>query len=167
MITYIIISVLSIAFSATGIMALIKGKRHKRKQLQMAEAYDGFVKRFKLAIDYSEFLCYRYIGLDRRNKKLILIDHSGDQKQEQCICLREVGESKIIHTKDEDQNTKSVSLELRNKRSNKPIRFCFFSKDHDPLVELPSLSKKAIHWKTKVDIHKHRGNASLEAEYVL
>lgn len=167
MMTYIVISILIIGFSAIGIKAVIKEQKHKRKQLGIAEAYDGFVKQFKLAVDYSEFLCYRYIGLDRKNRKLILIDHSGDEKQEQCICLHEVGESKIIHAKDEDQNIKSVLLELRNKRNNKPVRFCFYSKEHDPLVELPSLSRKAVHWKTKVDIHKHRGSVSFEAEYVL
>lgn len=167
MMTYIVISILIIGFSAIGIKAVIKEQKHKRKQLGIAEAYDGFVKQFKLAVDYSEFLCYRYIGLDRKNRKLILIDHSGDEKQEQCICLHEVGESKIIHAKDEDQNIKSVLLELRNKRNNKPVRFCFYSNEHDPLVELPSLSRKAVHWKTKVDIHKHRGSVSFEAEYVL
>jgi hypothetical protein len=85
-------------------------------------------------------LCYRYIGLDRRNKKLIPIDHYGDEKQEQCICLRGVAEGKIIHVKDEDQNIKSV---------------------------LPALSRKTIHWKAKVDIHKRRRNITFEAEYIL
>jgi len=167
MLTYFVIIILLVAFAAIGIRALIKERINKRKQLRMAEAYDRFVKQFKLAVDYSEFLCDRYIGLDRKNKKLILIDHSGYEKQEQCVCLQEVGESKIIHTKDEDQSIKSVLLELRNKRNNKPVQFCFYNKGHDPLVELPSLSRKAIHWKTKVDIHKHRGNVNFEAEYVL
>lgn len=52
-------------------------------------------------------------------------------------------------------------------RLDSKVIFCFYSKEHDPLVTLQSLSRKAIHWKTRVDIHKHRGNASLEAEYVL
>jgi hypothetical protein len=167
MVTYIAITILIIGFSAIGIKALIKEQKHKRKQLSIAEAYERFVRQFKLAVDYSEFLSYRYIGLDRKNRKLILIDHSGNEKQEQCICLYEVGESRIIHARDEDQNIKSVLLELRNKRDNKPVRFCFYDKDYDPVVELPSLSRKAIHWKTKVDVHKHRGSVSFEAEYVL
>lgn len=167
MVTYTILFVLILVLSVLGITYLLKERRHKRKQIRMAEAYDRFVKHFKLAVDYSEFLCYRYIGLDRRNKKLILIDHSGEQKQEQCICLREVAESKIVYAKDENQNTKTVFLELRNKRNNQITRFCFFSKDHDPQVEHAFLCKKAVHWKTKVDIYKHRGNASPEAEYVL
>lgn len=167
MITYIVISIIIIAFAAIGVKALIKEKKHKRKQLRMAEVYERFVREFKLAVDYSEFLSARYIGLDRKNRKLVLIDHSGEEKQEQCICLHEVSESKIIHAKDEDQTIKTVLLELRNKRTNKPVRFCFYNREHDSAVELPSLSRKAIHWKTKVDIHKHRGNVSFEAEYVL
>ena len=76
-------------------------------------------------------------------------------------------ESKIIHVKDEAENTKNIWLELRNKRNNKFMRFCFYDRDFDPIIELPSLSRKAIHWKTRVDIYKRSGNFSLEAEYVL
>ena len=167
MITYLAISILIIAFSAIGIKALIKEQKHRRKQLSLAKAYERFVLQFKLDVDYCEFLSHRYIGLDRKNRKLILIDHRGNEKLEQCICLYEVGESKIIHAKDEEQNITSVLLELENKRNNKTVRFCFYNKDYDPLVELPSLCRKVIHWKTKVDVHKHRGSVSFEAEYVL
>ena len=165
--TYLIISLLLIEFSAIGIKGFIKERRYKQKQLRIAKTYERLVQQFKLAVEYSEFLCHRYIGLDRKNRKLILIDHSGDEKQEQCISLYEIGESKIIHAKDESQNTKTILLELRNKRSNKPVWFCFYNKDYDPVVELPSLSKKAIHWKTRVDIHKHRGSVNFGTEYVL
>jgi hypothetical protein len=167
MVTYLIISLLLIVFSAIGIKGLFKRKNYKQKQLRIAIAFERIVQQFKLAVEYSEFLCHRFIGLDRRNKKLVLIDHCGDEKQEQCISLYEIGESKIIHIKDESQNTKIILLELRYKRSNKLLRFCFYNKDYDPVIELGCLSRKAIHWKTKIDIHKHRGNANLEAEYVL
>ena len=167
MITQITISVISIAVSAVAVTALIKQRRRKNKQLNMAKAYDQLVKECKLAIEHSEFLCYRYIGLDRKNKKLLLIDHSNNDKQELCIPLLDIGDSKIIYTKDESQGIKTVLLELRNKRTNKPVRFRFFDKEHDAAIELPTLSRKAIHWKTKVDIHKHPGNVSIEAEYVL
>jgi hypothetical protein len=167
MIIYIVISIIISVFSAIGIKMLIKERRHKQKQVGIAEAYQRFMKQFKLAVDYSEFLCYRYIGLDRKNKKLVLIDHCESQKQEGCICLQEIGESKIIYSKDEAQNTKNIWLELRNKRNNKFRRFRFYDRDFDPIIELPSLSRKAIHWKTRVDIYKRSGNFSLEAEYVL
>lgn len=124
MVTYIVASIVIIAFSAIGIKALLKEQKHKQKQLRMAEAYDRLARQFKLAVDYSEFLCYRFIGLDRKNRKLILIDHSGNEKQEQCICLHEIGESKIIHAKDEDLNIKSVLLELR---ISEPTNLCDFA----------------------------------------
>jgi hypothetical protein len=94
MIIYIVISIIISVFSAIGIKMLIKERRHKQKQLGIAEAYQCLMKQFKLAVDYSEFLCYRYIGLDRKNKKLILIDHCDGQKQEDCICLQEIGRVK-------------------------------------------------------------------------
>jgi hypothetical protein len=167
MTTYIILFVLIAAVSVAALRALSKGNKHRRKQLRIAEAYDRFVRQFKLAIEYSEFLCYRYIGLDRKNRKLVLIDHCGNEKQEQCISLYEIGESKIIHAKDESQNTKTIMLELRNRYDNQPVRFCFYNRDYDLAVELPSLSSKAMHWKCKVDTHKNRGNINLEADYVL
>jgi hypothetical protein len=167
MIIYIVISIIISVFFAIGIKMLIKERRHKQKQFGIAEAYQRFMREFKLAIDYSEFLCYRYIGLNRKNRKLILIDHCAGQKQEDCICLQEIGESKIIYSKDEAQNTKNIWLELRNKRNNKSMRFCFYDRDFDPIMELPSLARKAIHWKTRLAIYKRSGNFSLEAEYVL
>ncbi|MFL5788424.1 MAG: hypothetical protein ACJ748_10265, partial [Flavisolibacter sp.] len=78
-----------------------------------------------------------------------------------------IGESKIITVKDELQNIKEVQLELGNKRNKKTVRFCFYHKELDDHIKLTSLSRKAIHWKTKVDIHKHRGNLNFEADYIL
>ena len=167
MVTYIILISLIVGLTAVAVRALLKGKRHKQKQLRIAEAYDRIVNQFKLAIQYSEFLSYRYIGLDRKNRQLILIDHSGDEKQEKCISLYEIGDSKIIHEKDESQNTKTIMLELKNRRNNNAVQFCFYNSDHDLAVELPSLFRKAIQWKNKVDLNKRRGSIHLEAEYVL
>lgn len=167
MITNIIILMVTLGLSTIGISAVVKEKRRKQKQLQIAEAYERLVRQCKLAIEYSEFLRNRYIGLDRKNKKLVFIDHCDNQKQEQCISLHEIAESRIVHLNDESQHIQFIALELVNKYNNKPVRFCFFNKDYDPPVELPSLKRKAVQWKTKVDIHKQPGNVGLEAEYVL
>lgn len=167
MITLIVGSALILILSALGIRSVIKERRHKKRQLAIANTYDRFVRESKLAIEHAEFLSYRYIGLDKRNRKLLLIDHCGREKQELCIPLLEIGESKIIHVKDTTHGIKTILLELRNRCSNKPVQFCFFDKEHDPIIELPTLARKAINWKTKVDIHKRPGSVSREAEYVL
>ncbi|MFL5786749.1 MAG: hypothetical protein ACJ748_01740, partial [Flavisolibacter sp.] len=73
--------VLVMGISAIAVTSVVKKRKYDKKQLVIAKAYDQLVRKFKLAIDYSEFLCYRYIGLDRRNKKLVLIDHCGNEKQ--------------------------------------------------------------------------------------
>lgn len=167
MITYLIGSFLISILSTIVIRKIVKERRHKKKYSGIAKAYDRLTREFKLAVEYSEFINYRYIGLDRRNKKLIIINHCSDQKEELCFPLSEIGDSKIIRETDESQYIKTILLEFRNKRNNQPVRFCFYNRKVDPLVKLPSLSKKAIHWKTKVDIHKRPGSVSLEGEYVL
>jgi hypothetical protein len=167
MITYIVCITLVITLSVITAKISVKERRHRNKQASIAKAYDRLVKHFKLAVEYSEFMNYRYIGLDRRNKKLLLIDHCYHQKQEECFSLSEIRDSKIIYTKDESQITKMILLEFRSKRNNKPVRFCFYNKKFDPVIELLSLTKKAIHWKTRVDIYKHPGSVNREAEYVL
>jgi hypothetical protein len=167
MITYVIGSLLISLLSITVIKKIAKERRHKRKHSGIAKAYDRLTREFKLAVEYSEFINYRYIGLDRRNKKLLIIDHCGDQKEELCVPLSEIGDSKIIRETDESQFIKTILLEFRNKRNNQPFRFCFYNRNVDRPGELPSLSRKAIHWKTKVDIHKRPGSVSLEGEYVL
>jgi len=167
MLTYIVCSAFILMVSAIGMRSIIKERRHKKRQLAIASTYDRLVRESKLTIEHAEFLSYRFIGLDKRNRKLLLIDHCNREKQELCISLLEVGESKIIHVKDTAHGVKTILLELRNKRSNKPVQFCFFDKEYDSMIEFPTLARKAINWKTKVDIHKRPGNVSLEAEYVL
>jgi hypothetical protein len=167
MITYIIVSVVFIAISIIFFQIVLKDRRHKAKQLRMAKAYDRMVRQFKLAVEYSDFLCYRFIGLDRKNKKLLLIDYCRREKQELCIPLLEIGETRVIPAKDENQIIKAVLLELRNKRSHQVIRFSFYDREYDPVVELPSLQEKAIRWMTRIDIHKHAGPINFGAEFIL
>ena len=146
---------------------MAKERRHKREHSDIVKAYDRLTKEFKLAVEYSESINGRYIALDRRNKKLLIIDHCGDQKEELCVPLSEIGDSKIIRETDGPQLIKKILFEFRNKRNNQPVRFCFYNGNVDLPGELPSLSRKAIYWKTKVDIHRRAGSVGLDAEYVL
>ena len=121
MITYLIGALLISLLSIIVIKTIVKQRRHKKKQSGIAKAYDRITREFKLAVEYSEFINYRYIGLDRRNKKLIIINHCSDQKEELCFALSEIGDSKIIRETDESQYIKRILLEFRNKRKNMSI----------------------------------------------
>lgn len=167
MITYVMVAIAVLFLSIIVILMAMKNKKHGRRQRSIAIAYDRMIREHKLAVDYSEFLCCRFIGLDRRNRKLVIIDHSGTNKQEVCISLPEIGESRIVRVNNGTKGIKSIFLELKNKRNNKLAQFCFYNQQHDDVNELTSLSRKSIHWKTKVDIYKYPGNVYLETEYVL
>jgi hypothetical protein len=167
MITYIVGFAVTLMFFSIGIKSIVKRGRNKKRQLAIATTYDRFVRDFNLAFEYSEFINDRFIGLDKRNGKLLLIDHYKTEKQELCIPLWEIGETKIIHGKDLTHGIKTVVLELASKCGHEPTQFCFFNKELDPVIELPALSRKAINWKTRLDIHKRPDRVNVEAEYVL
>jgi hypothetical protein len=167
MIAYIVIPVFLLVICAMAGRSLVQNSRKKRKQMAVASTCDRFMRMSRLAIEDADFFNYRYIGLDRRNKKLLLIDHCNREKQELCIPLPEIGESKIIYVKEDEQGINHILLELRNKRTDQRVQFCFFNKEKDPLTELSMLARKAVNWKTRIDIHKHPGNGCAGSEYVL
>ena len=72
MFTYLIGLFLISLLSIVVIKTIVKQRRHKMKQSGIAKAYERLTREFKLAVEYSDFINYRYIGLDRRNKKQLL-----------------------------------------------------------------------------------------------
>ena len=167
MIIYIAGSALFLVVGIIGARAIAKHWRQENKQRAIASSYDRLVRNSKLSVEFSDFFSGRYIGLDKRNRKLVLIDHCNGEKQELCIPLSEVADSEIVHIKDESEGIKTILLKLINKRNNGQVQFCFYDKEFDPVLTMPSLSRKAFHWKTRVDIHRHPGNFSVKGEYVL
>jgi hypothetical protein len=151
-----------------GIREIIKEKRKKRRQLSLAMSYDMLVSVNKLSIEYIDILENKVIAIDRKNKKLVLIDHTEENKQELCISLLQVDSSSIIEERDEqDKCIKKVFLELKLKRCHIYHRFCFYDDRKDPVTELPSLLRRATHWRDRVQVHRFPGTVSIEQEYVL
>lgn len=156
-----------IVVCGVSLKVFIKERKRRQKQLRLEEAFERLVYQHKLAVEYSEFFDNRYIGLDRKNRKLALIDHSGKEKREQCISLFQIEESRIVHVKDDSGNITSVLLELRRKHSNELLQFCFYNSVSDRVRQLVPLSRKTIQWKNKIDLYRRRGSVNYEAEYVL
>jgi len=69
------------------IRIFVKEKKQKKKQRQLGLAYDRLVKQVKFSVEHSELLNGKLIALDRKNKKLLLIDHNLIEKQEECLSL--------------------------------------------------------------------------------
>jgi uncharacterized protein (UPF0332 family) len=68
MIAYLIGSLLTSLLFIIVIKRIVQERRHKKKHSGIAKAYDRLIKEFNLAVEYSEFINYRYIGFDQRNK---------------------------------------------------------------------------------------------------
>lgn len=162
MISYIAGGIIILLVCFTIVLPAIKRRRRKRKIENLTRACRRLVAESRLAIEYSEYIGYRFIGMDRRNRKLVLVDHSGEHKQELCIPLVQIGDSKVITETDDSSKLKAVFLELKNKWNNKILRFPFYDSAEDSEWLLPTLSKKAIYWKTTVDIHKRIGGVGVE-----
>lgn len=160
-------SLIIITLSIIIIRVVVKNRKYKGKQVGIAKAYEQLVRRYRLRVDYSECINCRYIGLDRKNKKLLIIDHCSSQKKEQCISLIETGDCKIVREIDEADFIQSIFLELGNNGNGNTVQFCFYNRKRDSENELPSLFRKAIQWKTRIDIHKRSASIGNEAEYVL
>lgn len=147
---------------------LLRERQRKKQQRELATAYDRLVKKHKLFVEHTDLLSDKIIGIDKRKKMLLLIDHSAGTKQEFCIPLQDIAATKIVEKKGEQkEGIKAVLLELKHTRNNIRTRFCFFDEKQNDLSELKSLSRRAIHWKNRVDLHKHPGSVNHELEFVL
>lgn len=150
------------------IRILRKERIKKQKQLDLSLAFDRLVKQVKISDEHSELLNGKVIALDKRNKKLLVIDHNQTERQEECIPLLGVESCKIVEVKDNPgTHVKKIFLELKHKWNNKITHFCFYDDSYDLINELPELSRRAKFWKRRIDLHKYPGRVGYGLEYVL
>ena len=151
-----------------GIRLMVKENQKRKKQLEFKRAYKRMVNDSKLLIEDSELRDKRVIALDAKNKNLLIIDHNKKNNQEQCISLLDIASCTIQEVRKEPaKNIKKINLELRHKKEPKVFKFCFYDDAHDPITELPSLARRAMYWKSRIDGYKHEGNVNTGLEYVL
>ncbi len=135
-----------------GIRQMIVHQRRRRKQLSLAMAYEKLVLDNKLSIEDIDISDNKVIALDRKNNKLVLINHSGADHQEQCIPLLQIASCNIIEERDEqEKNMEKLVLQLMNKRNNMYYSFCFYDAGLDATTRLPSLSRQALLWKNRIN----------------
>jgi hypothetical protein len=145
-----------------------KENSRKKKQMELGLAYDRLVRQAKLSIEHAEMLEGKLVALDRKNKKLLLIDHNQVPRQEDCISLLGIESCRVIEVKkNPDAHTRKVILELKHKWIERITRFSFYDESSDAVTELPLLVRRAKSWKHRLDLHKYPGSVGLELEYVL
>jgi hypothetical protein len=146
---------------------IVAAKRKKRKQLDLSNAYQRMILQHRVVVEFYEAMGNRVLILDRRHKKLIAIDHNEPTKQEVCISLLSISETRVIEEKNKEDRVEKVFLELKHKRSCAFYRICFFNHTYDESHNLPCSARRALYWKNRIDLHKYPGVVSWGQEYVL
>ncbi|MEI6948067.1 hypothetical protein V9K67_12790 [Paraflavisolibacter sp. H34] len=163
---YLFLAVLIGLPALYGMLQVVRQGRKKSRQLRLAGAFDALVRQHKLSVECLDILEGRIIALDRKNKKLLLIDHTGKHRQECCISLFHVREVRIVEDQDPVHRcTHTLSVELACRRADTRYRFYFYRDGRDAVTELPSLSRKALHWHSRISLHRSPGIISLEQEF--
>jgi hypothetical protein len=159
---------LFIAIGAVMVRIFYKEGLERKKQLNLARSYDRLVLKNKLSIEETHVTGSRIIGLDRKNKKLLLINHSSAVKQEECVALEQLDSCTMVRESDEvTACTTRLVLELKLKRNKGRLKFVFFDESEDKIMEKPSLVKRAEYWKRKIDRCGSAGKVGPGFEFVL
>ena len=136
--------------------------------MQLAKAYDRLIRTHKLSIEDIDIFDDKAIGLDRKNKKVLLVAIHPETKLERCIPLHEVIGCKVKQTKDKHTNrVTTVSLDIACKRSRKNVEFSFYQTGKNRSSQLPHLLNRADYLKRRIEHTQYRGSRNHELEYVL
>jgi hypothetical protein len=133
-------------------------RRRKSTQKRLAARFNRLVLQNKLVIEYSEIISGLLIALDRKNKKLLVIERSKNNRQQHCVPLTAVSTVSVARETDQKGGIQKVFLVLKQKRSGKTVRICFFNNAFNNAAELLRLSRCALHWKSRVELYKSPGS---------
>lgn len=137
----------------------------KNKQINTEKLVNAFHKiafHHKLVVEHFDMTDNRLFAIDRINKKLVVIDYTGETKKELCIPLISISYSSLSFKKTAAEETDRILLDLYLKGNKNPESICFFDHSHDNMTRFPYLSRKAINWKNRIDIYRKYRTASFE-----
>lgn len=139
-----------------------KRKRH----LALALAFERYLKTHKLSIEETDYFDNKAIGLDKKNKRLLLIDHSSRRKKAYCICLQKLHLCEVKKVKDPaSQSVSKIVMEFLD-RNNKTEAFTFYDKAYNKQHEKPLLIRRAEYWQERINRHKPDGDRFSNMEYI-
>lgn len=142
-------------------------KSGKEKKLKAVQAFNRLVLQNRLSIDRCEMIGDRILALDERNKTLLFVDYNGKINHTYVIPLRLVVKASVREEKNVNGNIEKIVLELKGEEDTLVYRLNFFDHACDAVPDLLPLSRKALHWKSRIDMHRRPGKFSLEQEYML
>jgi hypothetical protein len=150
-----------------GLKALFENKHDQKNALALKVALDRVIKRNRLLISEIDIFGNKVIALDRKNSKIILVEHRNNVTWEKCFSLRELESFNI--TKNTHPLTgciQKVVVELNFSNNRDLVYFTFYDDSNDRIQELPSRIKKATYWKRKIQHHLKSLTSGQRLKYV-
>jgi hypothetical protein len=159
---------LLVPFSIIGLLSLYRERKQGAQKMALGKAFNRLTQEHKLSVEQTDMFHKRALGLDRKNRKLVWIDHGSTQKQEICFSLLSVSSCTIAEVKDGfTAKIQKVKMIIHHRRTPTPSLLIFYDATRDRREDAAALLKKARLWKNKIDLYKHPGNIHLEQEFIL
>lgn len=163
----IVLFVLSVLTLLVALILLYPKIQRRKRHLSLARAFERYLKTHKLSIEETDYFDNKAIGLDKKNKRLLLIDHSSRPKKSYCICLQKLHLCEVKKVKDPaSQSVSKIVMEFLD-RNNKMEAFTFYDKTYNKRHEKPLLIRRAEYWKERINRHKPDGDRYSAIEYTL
>jgi len=169
MYTFLIVILILLSFLLyLGFRALFENKPDRSNAYAIKFALNRVIKRNRLSISEIDILGNNAIALDRRNNKIILVQHRNNVTWEKCLSLAKLESCKISHEMDPiTGGTQEVVMDLNLSGNGELVYFTFYDKSRDSLHELPRRIRKANYWKNKIQHHMSRVKSGHRLEYEL
>lgn len=149
-------------------LAVLEEKRKKQIKKGLKKTIDQLAEENKLQVVEIHFFHRKAIAMDRKNKKLIFVNHHKKSVDWIFIDLESLVFCRIV--KIEDKSSKSVEkvfIEVKNKGVHEVSKLVFYDKSFDNVRAKATLIREAEYWRNKINLHRKSKNFNYAFEYVL
>lgn len=151
-----------------GFKAMFENKHDRRNARELKVALNRVIRRNRLVISEIDAFTNKVIAIDRKNDKLVLVEHRNNVIWEKCFSLGELKSCNISKETDHLTGcTQKVVMEFNFINSRELAYFTFYDKSNASVHELPSRIRKANYWKNKIQHHLNSVRAGNRLEYTL
>lgn len=149
-------------------LAILEEKRKKQVKKGLKKTIDQLAKGNKLQVVEIHFFHRKAIAIDRKNKKLVFVNHHKGFVDQICIDLETLVFCRIVKIEDESsKRVEKVFIEVKNKGINEVSKLVFYDRSFDNIRAKETLIREAEYWRNKINLHRKSMNFNYAFEYVL
>jgi hypothetical protein len=149
-------------------LAILEEKRKKQIKKDLKQAIGQLAKENRLQVGEIYFFHRKAISMDRKNKKLVFVNHHKKVVGQFCIDLETLVFCRVVKVKDEySKDVEKVFIEVKNKGTDQVSKLVFYDRYFDNIRAKAALIREAEYWRHKINRHRNSINLRYAFEYVL